>query len=266
MSKIKQRVHLILSTGRTGTSYLRLAFNDAGRDMITLQEPLPSRYIYLSANASNRILNDTSFVLRWYEKGLRKRLSRIGSKTYIETNPYLCPFADKLHLIAKNLHVVHIVRDPRTWVQSQLDFGGLGFNRQLAKWAPFNMPGSARDYRIHGSGKISKVQQAIWRWSDFNRRIESLDGTIAGYHRVRFEDLFSDDEQTARISHELILKAFDIKEKIAIGALMSRPAANISSKKIKYAYSRWTKADKRFLDKAAGQLMAKYGYDDTIRI
>jgi hypothetical protein len=266
MSKIEQRVRLILSTGRVGSSYLYMAFNDAGRDMVTLQEPLPSRYFYLIANASNRILNNSSFVLRCYERGLRKRVSRIGNETYIETNPYLCPIAEKLHLIAEDLHVVHIVRDPRTWVQSQLDFGGQGYNRHLAKWTPFNMPGSTRDYRAYGAGKISKVQQAIWRWSDFNRRIESLDGKIAGFHRVRFEDLFSTDEQTVRMNLKLILKAFDLEEKIAVGDLMNRPAANKSHKGIAYAYSQWTEADIRYLEKAAGQLMTKYGYGDPVRI
>ena len=263
MEKIGKRVRLILSTGRTGTTYLCLAFNEVGKNMLALQEPLPSRYIYLSANASNRFLADASLALRWYEKGLRKRLNGAGDAAYIEFNPYLCPFAEKLHLIAEDLHVVHIVRDPRTWVPSQLDFGAYGFNRHFIDWIPFNMPGDTRRYREYGSGKISKTQQVIWRWSDFNRRIDSLSDKVTRYFRVRFEDLFSNDESMARINNELILKALDIEDQIDVSDIMHRPTENESARKIANAYSLWTSADRQYLDKAAGELIAKYGYGDS---
>lgn len=200
MSHPDCRVGFILSPSRTGTVFLAHALRERFPDAVWVHEPWPARAEVMLGN----LRNDWGVggrLLGWLFRYLRSHRFQSAGKSadsgrYIEINPMLCPITDLLPTLDIPLHVVHLVRDPRTWVRSILAFKASGYRRYLIDYIPFATPYPSP--RPAGWNRLTPPERALWRWTHCNRRILNIKSQCARYRLVRYEDLFS---PTADVRH-----------------------------------------------------------------
>lgn len=183
-------VGFILSPSRTGTVFLAHALREQFPGTVWVHEPWPARAEVMLGNLRNDLGLGGRF-LGWVFRSLRRRrFVRVASGgRYVEINPMLCPITDLLPTLDITLRVVHLVRDPRTWVRSILAFKASGYRRYLIDYIPFATPYPSP--RPAGWNRLSPPERALWRWTHCNRRILNIKPACACYQLVRYEDLFA---------------------------------------------------------------------------
>ncbi len=191
------KVAILVSTGRTGTRALAQYLDKAYPDVKALHEPSPSRNLKRISNRylCKRISRDD--LVRALTDSRRDLLARITEPIYIESNPFLRGFLDAFDEVFGGPLIVHIVRDPRTFIRSYINFGAFrGLKGLAAAYYPFwelkpelYERSPARRWR-----DMSPAERGAWRWATINgelNRGEELFGER--YLRLRFEDLFTPD-------------------------------------------------------------------------
>ena len=156
----------------------------------------------------------------------RGLLGRVKQPIYVESNPYLAGFVEVLGEVFEGAWVVHVVRDPRTYVRSGVNFGAFrGMKKFAAQWWPDWFPkpekrevsrqktedrrpspqpspgvpgegaGGAPGEGVRGEGlkwgEMDAIERLAWFWSLVNsylNRGEKVYGQR--YLRIRFEELF----------------------------------------------------------------------------
>lgn len=253
------QVILLLSTGRTGTKALAHYFDKAFDTVYAVHEPPRSRHLRI---ASNRYLCGRltrQRLVEVYTSARRGRLAQVREPIYMESNPFLHGFVDVFDEIFRAPRFVHIVRDPRTYVRSYLNFGAFkGAKGLAARYYPYWMlkpekmnPGSPRRWR-----DMSGVEQLAWRWSTINavlERGESLYGDR--YLRVRFEDIFADDGSGLRRLAEWVGL-----QPTARFERLREQRVNASTGKQLPSFEHWGACDRQALIELCGPQMLRYGY------
>lgn len=191
-----QQMVAILSTGRTGTVALARYFGDTYELVHAVHEPRPSRHLRLASNRylCHKIGRDQ--LARRLESARRKLFAKISEPIYLESNPFLHGFLDVLPEVYSPLKVVHVVRDPRTYVRSCMNFGDF---RGLKKWASNWTYWMLKPDYLESSPQrrwrqMSEPERLAWRWNAINCELDR-GAQILGenYRRVRFEDILATD-------------------------------------------------------------------------
>jgi hypothetical protein len=178
----------VLSAGRTGTVFLTHTLPERFPRLVCHHEPPGSRSNLVFANARNLTGLGTRLLRARFRAGLERRLAGVPSgSTYVEVNPMLCPLADLVGELP-DLRVIHLVREPASWVRSIRAFRASERFRPLIDHLPLATPFPAP--RPPGWSRLDPVCQALWRWRYCNERILALEDVAARYDRFRYEDLF----------------------------------------------------------------------------
>lgn len=257
----------ILSTGRTGTLYLTRLFEQQFDQVATEHEAYPSRYIYLGANACNYFGINRQWLTSIYRHSLEKRLSKSFANNlqdkeknnlYVEINPMLCPLVDDLSELVNNATVIHIVRDPETWVSSQMSFGASGLYKHVIDYVPFNTPKTP----IFGKPwrRLSHIERMIFRWVNYNERISSLERHAKVYKRLRFEELFSENQNLRKECLEQMFSLLGLSTANVDAIAAKNKKVNSSIKKSKFDCVNWRDSERQFLSDNARHLLEQYGY------
>jgi len=179
-----------VSTGRTGTTLLAEVFAASGAR--SMHEPAP-RWLRLVANAHAAGAVSTTRATT-IVRGQRSAAVSASAIPYVEANsligglvrPLLDAFPDSI--------VVQVVRDPRTYVRSALDWGqyrfaGRALNlvpyRRLA--APHFRPRSIRarlDWALR-----DQFERLCWTWTAQNLAMRSQGEGHDRFRTIRFEEL-----------------------------------------------------------------------------
>lgn len=244
---------LILSCGRTGTTYMTEALNQnpTQNPFLVAQEPRPSRSIYMLSNMAYLCPRAHDWARRIFYAS-RAKLNR--EKPYIEINPFLTGIAADFSKEDITNGVVHIVRDPVTWVESVMAFGGYSWRSFITPYIPF----AHEKPSIAGTGwyGLSLPEKMAWRWLDRNLRIKALAEKDVPYLLVRYEDIFKnkkpDPEILQRIFHHVGGVNVDFS---ALQLVQEKVNASRSSKKVKLDESMRAK-----IYKITQTLAAEYGY------
>src|SRR5215213_2768484 len=118
------QVVVILSTGRTGTKALALYFNTSYDNVTALHEPRPSRHLRLLSNRAMAKGMTADDAVRTLSKARSSLLASLTRPIYLESNWYIYAFLDALRpVFGPRTQVLHVVRDPRTYVPSMLNYG-----------------------------------------------------------------------------------------------------------------------------------------------
>ncbi len=192
---IKQPV-LIVSTGRTGTKAIATYFDRLYESVTAYHEPKPSRRFRIISNLylCNKISTETSAKVISHSR--RRILSNISTPYYIESNPFMYGCLDGLKLIFPSIKIIHITRDPRTYIPSHINHGfytgikGLA-GRHFPYWAlkPDNYQ-PLSGLRWHN---MNKLERLAWIWNTVNTEIGRRKEVFKeNYLHLRFEDIFSD--------------------------------------------------------------------------
>lgn len=132
-----EKTVFILSTGRTGSKALAQFLDDAFPDVTALHEPNPSYRLRLRSCAylSNKISRES--LIRSLSHARRALISRIETPVYVESNPFLFGHASVLPEVFHRVKVAHVVRDPRTYIRSCINFGSY---RGIKGWVNARLP------------------------------------------------------------------------------------------------------------------------------
>ena len=206
--------HLLLSSGRTGTTFLTDAINFFCPEVRVLQEPIPSRTIYMLANAADHGFptRKAARVLHWLSQQVWQRSP--GENT-IEVNPFVSPIAHLLKPTRNITKVLMMVRHPDFWIESMLAFRGYAWRAKVTPYLPFvySRPVEARlIWR-----DLSEEEKFAWRWVEINRNI--LECAQNGFDMliIRYEDLFGAQGVDFSVLRS-ILDFYGFKEDIPLSA------------------------------------------------
>lgn len=251
---------LIISTGRTGTIFLSRLFADLYPDTASYHERGASRPIQILTNLHfSHLLPKSGLKIAWkILKG--KEIETCEKMFHIDANCFLYGLAPLAPELYPNLKVIHIVRDPRAYVTSHLNFARQKETSFIANYfVPFWQPNPflIGELPLSKAFGFSRFEKYCWIWNFKNRIMESLENSPTPYLRVRFEDLFyseNPEELFGKIADFIGLpRAENIRDRF-------REPANISTKADFPEWTEWTPRQISQLQLFCGERMVKYGY------
>lgn len=249
LKDIPHRPVFILSTGRTGTQFLAHHFDNDPR-VRAFHEPAPSRGLrlwtvaYLEGAVDQASMTRT---LRAYRTGF---FEGIDEPIYVESNNFLAGFAESLICEFDEPTLIHVVRDPRTYVRSAINNGAaLGWKGFANRYLPF------AHVELEPTSENPSIQRSARYWSLVNRHLHTVGESYDAYHVFRYEDLFSDDSQTLSRLAEII----------GVGdRAMSRPEStrrlNQSPHSVMPPWEEWSPSEQTIVIDECGELMAHFDY------
>jgi len=256
---------LIISTGRTGTIFFSRLFAD-------LYPTLAASYHERGNSRPMQILTNLHFSHLLPKSGLKAawKLFKNGEveacekQFHIDANCFLYGVAPLAPELYPNLKVLHIVRDPRSYVTSHLNFSRQKGTSYVANYfVPFWQPNPflVGELPLSKAFGFTRFEKYCWIWNFKNRVMEGLENSATPYLRVRFEDLFNTgnpEEAFGNITDFLGLpRVTGIRDKF-------REPANTSSKADFPEWREWTPQQAAQLDSFCGERMSRYGYGGEV--
>jgi hypothetical protein len=252
-----EKIVFILSTGRTGTK--TLAEGLAGDGIKSPHQPPFSRLLTI---ASSYYLHGwlPKNTLEWLVTHLREpQILKADCRYYIQVFSLDYLPAKIISKKYPNVYIIHIVRDPRTFVRSYLNWMHSRFkswmaNKVVPGWHPsgyFTGELSWREWRWMG-----EFQRVCWQWAYKNTLLERLFADDERYIRIRFEDLF------------LTANSGTLKEMLAFVGIVYRKqfeamlekSKNVSRKAHFPAWETWEPGRCAHLNELCSPMMKRFGY------
>lgn len=250
---------LILSTGRTGTIFLARLFADMYPNVAAYHERGNSRPIQIAANLHfSHLLPKSGIKAVWaFLKG--KEIATCEKQFHLDANNFLYGLAALYPELYPNLKVLHIVRDPRDYVTSQLNFSRQKRTSFIGNYlVPFWQPNPFLVGELPLSRAIgfSRLEKYCWVWDFKNRIMSTLEDSPTLYLRIRFEDLFSANPAPAFHS---ITDFFGLPPVENIHEKFREPA-NTSKPIFFPEWREWTEKQAAQLQSLCGARMSQFGY------
>jgi hypothetical protein len=246
----------ILSTGRCGTTFLSemIALNDPG--LGKLHQLPDSKWLNVRANIAlaNKRIRKTfvSSLSRKYDHVLPS--STTDPLRSLAYTFYLRHLADKHPKLKENIFIIHLVRDPRNFVSSFMNWKNRKLSGKIAHHlTPFWMPEPPMIKKC----SMSKFEHFCWIWERKNRLFYEEFAWFQGYHRFKMEDLYPGSE---KLQHLLQL----LLEKEEVITQTDKHQFNSSKKNDFPNWDKWTPRQAKKLNTVCADLMLEFGYGDEI--
>jgi len=253
---------LILSTGRTGTKYLAKI----------LQTIIPDADVYHEAGEQSRLINIFSHAylaglisekpsLQAWQHAVLPNLRRAQADRsfYVDANNHIYQIAVNNPDLYPNLKVIHIVRDPREYIRSHINWTRTRLKSFIANHLiPFWQP---TGYMLGNIplGKwmtMTQLEKFAWIWNYKNLYIKQLEISPTPYLRINFEDLFLGIDSLAVFKNMLNYMGVRVPEDLVDH--ISKPT-NMSKHHLP-SWVDWPMKTCRRIDKICGVEMRSYGY------
>lgn len=252
---------IILSTGRTGTAALADYFDRAYPQVRALHEPKPSRCLRIASNRHFCGQLSSADMQHRLLASRRHLLASITEPIYIESNSYLHGFLDVFDRLFKNIKIVHVVRDPRTYIRSGINFGTL---RGL-KWLASNLipywnvkPRWHQEKLVRSWADLNEVEWLAWYWTSLNERLDrGRQHYGSNYIRLRFEDLFATNGTTL----QSLANWIGLPDEPELTQAIARGKVNASRRTDFPEWPAWLPELQEAVIKQCGTLARTYGYD-----
>lgn len=254
-----QKSVIVLSTGRTGTDFLARFFATNFPGVKAVQEEFGGRRIRLLSNRylSGRLSRDE--LIRKLKKRYGPRLADVREPLFFEANPYLSGCLDVLTDVFCEPLIVHIVRDPRTYAQSHINFGAFHGLKRVAGYLIPSWSLKPEHYDPGSQFKWSKMPAHLrmaWRWKVINEHLDRGLSLYPGrYHRLAFEDLFVGEATGLKQLVELCDLPWKPNFRDSLGT-----RANASRRKSFPHWRDWSDEMAQDVHCVCGELMNRYGY------
>lgn len=255
---LPRRIVFMLSTARTGTK--AFAEGLTGQAIENHHQPPGSR---LLTCASNLWLGGL-FPTRWLSALVRRiRLPQIRGSTaphYIQSFAFDHLAARILHDAFDNVRVVHVVRDPRTFVPSYLNWTHTRpksyiANKAVPGWHPNGWLTGEFTWRQWQA--MNEFQRVCWHWRFKNELLETLFSKSTRYMRLRFEDIMFGSQREKMLAQ--LLSFLDIPYEHQFEAIFKKKK-NVSKKTYFPRYADWPSEKKYQLAELCGSTMERYRY------
>ena len=253
-----EKIGFILSTSRTGTKALSEGLQ--GGYVESPHQPPYSRLLNILSNY---------YLHGWVSRrSLEWLVCRTREKQIVNSNcPYYLQVFSLDYLPAKiisekfqNVYIIHIVRDPRTFVRSYMNWTHTRFksfvaNKYVLGWHPsgfFTGEMSWREWQ-----QMDEFQRVCWHWKYKNTLVENLFDRYENYIRVRFEDIFL--AQTSETLKQ-ILQFVGVPYNQRFETIVKK-SKNVSSKRYFQHWDAWSAERRKQLLEICGEKMKSYGYE-----
>lgn len=260
MQKLKTSA-VILSTGRTGTMF----FAD------TLRALIPQAQVYHEAGERSRLINILSHahlsglvpinIPLWaWKRVVGADLSACQKEFYIDSNNHIYALISARPGLYPALKVIHIVRDPRSYVRSHINWSRHRPKSFVANYlTPFWQPNAflLGEMSFYQWSRISRFERFCWIWDYKNRVIEKVKKADIPYLRVRFEDIFGGNNPEEHLNS--ILEFIGLPRVRDVHHRFSN-AVNPGKKRTFPPWSAWSKEKCTQLQGYCGDTMRRYGY------
>lgn len=255
-----EKVVFIVSSGRTGTTALATHLDASYDNVCALHEPKPSWRLRRASGKAVCGRMGKQELVDLLADCRRSLVDRISQPIYIESNPFLGGFVEAFGEVFDKPKIIHVVRDPRTYVRSSMNFGAFRGLKKLANlFIPYWLP--KPDYmpgpRQYAWRQMSEPQRMAWYWSIINRALDrAADISADSYIRIRFEDLFAKDGSGLNTLTDWI----GLPRSPRLSADANREQVNASRDRNFPRWVDWPGELKGQLLEYCGELMDKYGY------
>ncbi len=254
---------LIISTGRTGTIFLSRLFADLyPADAASYHERGASRPIQILTNLHFSHLFPKSGLKAAWKVLKGNEIEACEKKFHIDANNFLYGLASLAPELYPKLKVLHIVRDARTYVTSQLNFSRQKRTSFIANYfVPFWQPNPflVGELPISKAFGFTRFEKYCWIWNFKNRVMEGLEKSTTPYLRVRFEDLFDTNNPEDLFNN--ITDFIGLPRVTGVRDRFREPA-NTSAKTDFHEWHEWTPKQAAQLQSLCGERMKKYGYGE----
>ena len=187
--------------------------------------------------------------LRRYRTGF---FDDISEPIYVESNNFLAGFAEALIEVFDNPALVHVVRDPRTYVRSIINHGAAsGLKGVVNRFVPH------ANLRLEQTSDHPVVRRSALYWTLLNGLLKEVGSTYANYHLFTFEDLFKGGSDEFTTLAEVVGaddRRLDTRQ-------ATRPV-NQARRDLVPPWSDWPPAQQKIVIETCGELMAQFGYDE----
>jgi hypothetical protein len=189
------KFRFVLSSGRVGTTSLREYLKANVSNLDVAFEPKSSRRAFMLWNLEQFLKFGHDLSESYVMKQRNKNFHRIQQgHTRIEINPFLTPFCKVVSENVSNMHVVHIVRHPYTWINSIMNFRALGWHKYFIDLVPFTR---IRHPLVKNNwSNLTEAERFAWGWRLHNEQIRDSMNNYAEYKLIKYEDLSLGDKET----------------------------------------------------------------------
>lgn len=250
---------LIVSTGRTGTRFLAQYLSSHYPDVEAHHTTDWSRLINVLGNMQLTGLIGEGAVLAAWRVLKAKRFAVTDKSYFVDSNNHLFAFAAMARRVYPGVRIVHVVRDPRTYVRSHLNWSTQRTASYVANYlVPFWQPNGwlLNEVGLKKWINMSKFDKFCWIWDFKNRLMASIESTAAPYLRVRFEDVTGPPENSDQL--EALARFIGLDAGSRRGG--ETAPVNQTTERRFPAWEQWPDADCRTLERFCGEQMRRYGY------
>ena len=260
-----ERVVVVLSTGRTGTQALAHYFNTCFDHVTALHEPKPTRHFRVMSNRAMAGKLSKETAVRTLVRSRRRLIEKITRPIYVESNWYLYGFLDALKDVFGRPKILHVVRDPRTFIPSYLNYGTFsGLKKIAAEYLPYwyLKPEQYEKDPPKRWKQMSRPERLAWHWHIVNREIDRGAALYGDdYLLLKYEDIFPRDfgpEGPAGLNRLLDWAGLPRSEKLL--HLMRDKKMNASGNRGYPKWEQWDEAERQSVLATCGAQMEQYGY------
>ena len=158
-----------------------------------------------------------------------------------------------------SLKIIHIVRDPRDYIRSHINWSRSRVKSFIANYlTPFWQPVGylLSDMSWADWFNLNRKEKYAWIWLFKNRYIQQIEVSETPYLRVRFEDLFNSENPGSVLSS--ILDFIDVRVTEDLNQYFDN-TINASKVNIQ-SWPTWNRQTCRKIHSICGEMMGLYGY------
>jgi hypothetical protein len=236
-----------------------------------LQELFPQAEVYHEAGERSRLINIFTHAhlggllpLRaplWaWRRSVGQDLRTCSKEIYIDSNNQIYALVSLKPDIYPGLRIIHLVRDPREYVRSHINWTRHRFKSFVANHLiPFWQPNAwlLKEMSLSKWLRLTQFERYSWIWNFKNRLIRQTEASGIPYLRIRFEDFFINPEPLSHLNQ--LLDFIGLESISGIQASFQQPV-NPAKGKTFPAWPMWSHRQRRQLADYCGATMSEYGY------
>ncbi len=252
-----ERYAFIVSTGRAGTKALTGFLNRRFPDVTCEHQPPGSRPIHI---LSNRAAQGRYSKEQLRQRVLRDKLESIRAaegRVYVETNSMSWLAADALGDALGNTTIIQVVRDPRSFVPSMLNWKRTRWKSWVGHtFIPYWQPTGRVDPTVGWRRwrAWDEYERMAWVWAFKNRVMQETYAHRPGFQTFRFEDLVKGGSPALREFVEALGLPYDpdMVQDFARPENVSKPRVD--------RWADWPAERCTTVQAICGDLMERFGY------